>query len=78
MKNLLDEHKTAETLNVSIRTLQRLRTTGSGPSYLKIGRLVRYDADTVAEYLLTCARQSTSSTEPGPSPVAASPDGGRK
>jgi hypothetical protein len=60
MQNLLDETKAAEALNVSFRTLQRMRTTGGGPRFLKIGRLVRYEADDIAAFLKVCSRQSTS------------------
>jgi hypothetical protein len=60
MEILLDERQTAEKLQLSVRTLQRLRGAGNGPVYLKIGRLVRYRLEAVNDYLATCARRSTS------------------
>lgn len=60
MQMLVDEHQAAEGLNVSIRTLQRLRTSGAGPRFIKIGRLVRYEADAVEDFIKACNRQSTS------------------
>lgn len=60
MDLLLDEHQTANTLRLSVRTLQRLRRSGGGPRYFKIGRLVRYRIEAVEEYLSGCSRLSTS------------------
>ena len=44
----LDEAATSQLLNVSQRTLQRWRTTGGGPPYIRAGiRRVLYDAAAV-------------------------------
>jgi excisionase family DNA binding protein len=40
--SLLTEHQCAERLGVSISTVRRMRRTNTGPSYFRIGRLVRY------------------------------------
>jgi hypothetical protein len=38
----LNETQTAEFLGVSTRTLQAWRVRGGGPSFMKLGRAVRY------------------------------------
>jgi predicted DNA-binding transcriptional regulator AlpA len=60
MQLLLNERQTATMLNISVRTLQRLRAIGNGPVYVKLGRLVRYQSDAVDNYLAACTRKSTS------------------
>ena len=48
---LLNEKQTAQYLCCSVAALRKWRLLGKGPTYCKIGRLVRYaDAD-LAEYL---------------------------
>lgn len=39
---LLDTHQLAKRWNVSARTLERHRTTGDGPRYLRVGGAIRY------------------------------------
>jgi hypothetical protein len=39
---LLMEVQAAKLLNLSPRTLQNWRITGSGPSYIRVGRAIRY------------------------------------
>lgn len=57
---LLDERQLAELLNVPVRTLQAQRQRGTGIPFVKIGRLVRYEASNVSEYLKGHLRASTS------------------
>jgi predicted DNA-binding transcriptional regulator AlpA len=38
----LNEFQAAEFLGLSVRTLQAWRVSGDGPSYVKMGRAVRY------------------------------------
>ena len=45
---------------VSPRTMQRRRIEGTGPEYVRIGRLIRYRQSALDAYLATCARRSTS------------------
>jgi predicted site-specific integrase-resolvase len=46
---LRKEHKAAEILDVSVKTLRRWRWAGRGPAWRKIGAAVRYaDADLAA------------------------------
>ena len=39
---LLDEHRAARYLGLCVKTLRNWRSAGKGPSYIKIGRIVRY------------------------------------
>ena len=54
----------AEKLRMSRRTLEKMRLTGSGPSYFKLGRLVVYSSQTLQEWVEGGRRRSTS--DPGP------------
>ena len=47
---------------LSIPYLNRLRTTGGGPAYLKIGSRVVYDRDDIDVWLAKHRRTSTSDT----------------
>ena len=48
---LLNEVQVAEYLNVKVSTLQRWRWAGTGPTFIKVGACVRYDAEDLREYL---------------------------
>jgi hypothetical protein len=48
----LDESTTARHLNVSARTLQRWRTEGGGPAFIRAGlRRVLYDATEIERWV---------------------------
>ncbi len=64
---LLDCPGLAERMGISARTLERMRLTGSGPPFLKIGARVLYDPQMVARWLNGRVADST----------AASPRAGR-
>lgn len=36
---------------ISVRTLERWRSNGEGPAYIRVGRCVRYRASDVAVYI---------------------------
>ncbi|NEX22166.1 helix-turn-helix domain-containing protein [Thiorhodococcus mannitoliphagus] len=59
MRRLLTEREAATELSLSIRTLQQWRVRGVGPSFLKLGRAVRYDADTLEAWLADQSRTNT-------------------
>lgn len=59
-RRVLTERETAEYLNISHRTLQKLRVVGGGPQYVKIGRSVRYRAADLDAFLTAGERQNTS------------------
>lgn len=48
---LLDEHKVAELLTVTVGKLRQDRFHRRGLSFIKVGRLVRYTAADVEKYL---------------------------
>ena len=56
----LTEKQVARILGISHRTLQRWRSIGGGPSFSKLGRVVRYEFAVVAEFAKTRERTSTS------------------
>jgi len=60
---LLRTDEAAEILGLSPRTLEALRVRGGGPTYLKVGRLVRYDREDIDGWLEGQRRVSTS--DPG-------------
>jgi hypothetical protein len=58
---LLDESATATFLGgLSVKTLQSWRLRGYGPSFIRVGRLIRYDRQTLLSFLESQRRQSTS------------------
>ena len=56
---LLDEKTTADLLGVSKRWLQSRRQVGDGPTYIKVGRLVRYKVDDLETWIASNRRRST-------------------
>lgn len=60
LKPLLNEHRAAEVLGVSVRTVQRWRVEGKGPVYAKLGKRVAYAEESLQDYIEKCSRQSTS------------------
>jgi hypothetical protein len=60
-KRLRDESAIAKELDVEVKTLQAWRTRGDGPPFLKIGRLVKYDLESVRAWVKSRERTSTSS-----------------
>ncbi len=57
---LLDTQEAAHWLHISHRTLERWRSTGSGPKFHKFGRRVIYRSEDVVEWIATRLRTSTS------------------
>ena len=62
--NLLKESSVAARLNIEVATLRRWRWAGKGPKFLKIGSAVRYDRDSLTEFLEAAERNSTSDLGP--------------
>ena len=60
MDDLLNSKKAAAFLGVSERTLERLRTAGQGPKYVKFGMVVRYDPADILAWIAGRKRASTS------------------
>ena len=57
---LLTTNQAAAVLGVSSRTLERLRVSGGGPKFRKIGRWVRYVPSDLDAWLDSRTRDSTS------------------
>ena len=49
--NLMNEKQAAEFLGVAVRTMQWWRANNKGPTYIKVGRPVRYRMDDLDAYL---------------------------
>jgi predicted DNA-binding transcriptional regulator AlpA len=60
MERLLDQYAAAEMLRISVRTLERHRTTGTGPRFIRMGRLVRYRESDLEVWLAQLLFKSTS------------------
>lgn len=56
---LYDEATTARLLGVSRRFLQTARQKGTGPVFIKVGRLVRYRTQDIENWLAKQSRRST-------------------
>ncbi|MBN9051012.1 MAG: helix-turn-helix domain-containing protein [Rhizobiales bacterium] len=57
---LLDQTEVAKKLGISPRTLERMRLMGTGPAFIKIGRLVRYRACDLERFIAAATVTSTS------------------
>ena len=60
MERLLTQKEVARQLGISGRTLERHRVTGTGPRWLRLGRLVRYRISDLEEWVELSVRRSTS------------------
>jgi predicted DNA-binding transcriptional regulator AlpA len=57
---LLTESQLAQLIIRAVPTVQKDRLRGTGPHYIKIGRLVRYRPEDVRAWLAERVRRSTS------------------
>jgi excisionase family DNA binding protein len=60
MQPLLTQDEAAELLKLSVRTMERLRTSGRGPKFMRLGNSIRYRIDHVEAWLASRLRGSTS------------------
>ena len=60
MQPLLTQDEAAELLKLSVRTVERLRTSGGGPKFLKIRNSVRYRLEDVQSWVTSRLVGSTS------------------
>ena len=60
MQSLLDEQEAAALLRLSVKTLQRRRVRGNGPSYVKLGGRVFYRESDLEAHIAESVRRSTS------------------
>ena len=59
---VLDTRAAARFVGLSHSTLEKLRVTGTGPTYLKLGHIVRYLPEDLVQWL--AARRTTSTSSP--------------
>ena len=57
---MLTTHEAASYLRLSARTLERLRVTGTGPKFVRIGKSIRYQPSALEAYIAARVRSSTS------------------
>lgn len=60
MSDLFNTKQAATRLNLSSSTLNKLRLTGGGPQFVKLGASVRYRLDDLDKWVATQVRRSTS------------------
>jgi predicted DNA-binding transcriptional regulator AlpA len=60
MQPLLTEDEVAELMALSVRSVQRMRTTSGGPRFLKIMHSVRYRQSDVEQWIASRVVASTS------------------
>lgn len=63
MEKLLTQKEVARLLGVSERTLERHRVFGTGPGFVRLGRLVRYRVSDLEAWVKSSVRRSTSQLE---------------
>lgn len=59
-RRVLNENELAERWGISPKTLQRWRTEGRGPRYLKLSKRVGYPVDSVIDFERWSLHESTS------------------
>jgi predicted DNA-binding transcriptional regulator AlpA len=59
MDSLIDPKQAAPILGLSVRTLERHRLAGTGPRYVRLGRLVRYRQQDLVDFVDRNLRRST-------------------
>ena len=62
MSEYLNVAEAAKLANLGESTLNKLRLTGDGPSYIKLGRRVVYARDDIEGWMQSKRRRSTSDT----------------
>jgi predicted DNA-binding transcriptional regulator AlpA len=62
-RTLLTEQQAAELLTIKVKTLQKWRVCGGGPKFIKLGRAVRYDPDSLLEFVRERTVASTAEEE---------------
>lgn len=64
LDGFIDRFETASELQVGIRTLDRWRTAGLGPPFIKLGRRIYYSVDHLRQWLNELQQQSASKQRP--------------
>jgi predicted DNA-binding transcriptional regulator AlpA len=63
MDTLLNQKQAAHVLGLSVRTLERHRVAGTGPRWVRLGRLVKYRQSDLTAWIESNVRASTSEPE---------------
>ena len=58
----VNERKASELAGLSVSSLRKLRVTGGGPKYAKLGQRVRYRVSDLEDYIAARVITSTSDT----------------
>jgi hypothetical protein len=77
MSVLLNTPQAAARCNLSPRTLEKLRVTGGGPPFIRLGGSVRYQVDDLEAWIAAGRRLSTSDTASTATGSPASPASAR-
>lgn len=56
----VDTEGASQHIGLAVSTLEKLRVSGGGPQYVKLGRAVRYRISDLEEYLAERVRENTS------------------
>ena len=56
----VDTEGASQHIGLAVSTLEKMRVTGGGPKYEKLGRSVRYRLSDLEQYLAVRVRESTS------------------
>jgi predicted DNA-binding transcriptional regulator AlpA len=75
MVPLIAQKEAARLLRLSVRTLERHRVAGTGPRWVRLGRLVRYRQSDLTDWVETNLRFSTSQVVAPRKPTATEPKG---
>jgi predicted DNA-binding transcriptional regulator AlpA len=67
MTDLLNTRQAAERCSLSPRTLEKLRITGGGPPFIRLGGAVRYQPEDLDAWIASNRRRSTSDDQTLPS-----------
>jgi predicted site-specific integrase-resolvase len=59
---LLNEKDASKMLGMSVSSLRRWRTLGSGPRFIRMNGVIRYDISDLQRFIYECARVSTKET----------------
>jgi excisionase family DNA binding protein len=60
MQPLLTQDEAAELLKLSVRTIERLRVSGTGPKFVCLGRSIRYRLTDIEAFIASRIVGSTS------------------
>jgi Helix-turn-helix domain len=63
LADVIDERDAATFLGIPVGVLESLRRRGTGPSYMRIGRVIRYQRAALIEFQKSCTVTSTTGRE---------------